>query len=328
MRTYRNYSNRHKKTKHRRKPKKKLKIAGTISLPDWYTATLPKVSTITNFITKHASPKLINTFRNQLYPIWYNKIPYPERVDYVHGVNHPKYGQLLWKKHLAYMKQVLNINHMGKFYILKKGTILFHTASDILPFHKTDFMSTYPYPAYFFGLSSIIALWYAVEKYTELNHHQETSTFFKRKRSQCALEKPPYYLNIYRLEDDLIIKYIDDDIAINQEAFKYRACANRYPCLHPQYAYHSIEQLYTGRGPVELDFELTIPIAILRDGWTYSRGAKSNPFHEPIRYQLPPVIPLAVYEIDVQLLLQHAYENINHFNPLDAIDLNNPVWKK
>ena len=213
MRTYRNYSKRPNKTKSRRKPKKKLKIAGTISLPDWYTATLPKVSTITK--NKPASPKLINSFSNQLYPIWYKKIPYPERVDYVHGVNHPEYGQLLWKKHLAYMKQVLNIRYMGKFYTLKKGTILFHTASDILPFHKTDFMSTYPYPAYFFGLSSVIALWYAVEKYTELKQHQETSTLFNRLYPNRTLEKPPYYLNIYRLSEDLIIKYIDDDIAIN-----------------------------------------------------------------------------------------------------------------
>ena len=86
-----------------------------------------------------------------------------------------------------------------------------------------------------------------------------------------------YDLNISKLTEDLKVLYLTDDIGLNQESNIGVPCQSYVPCLHPQYAYHSIEQLYTKRGPAELDWELTIPNRILEDGFLHQRKyAKKN----------------------------------------------------
>ena len=72
--------------------------------------------------------------------------------------------------------------------------------------------------------------------------------------------------------------------------------------MHPQFAYHSIEQLNNARGPVELDWELTIPILQL----------------DKIGIQL-----IGKYYIDVLALLKHSTKNIDQFDPISAIDFKN-----
>ena len=109
-------------------------------------------------------------------------------------------------------------------------------------------------------------------------------------------------MSVYRLEKDLRIQYIEDNIVYNQEDRLFRKFCNKAPCLHPQYAFHSIEQLNNAQGPVELDWELTIPINIL----------KQNQLR-----------PIAKYEIDVLKLLKHSSKNINQFDPISSINFRN-----
>ena len=95
---------------------------------------------------------------------------------------------------------------------------------------------------------------------------------------------------------------IEDNIVYNQEGSAFKTFCNRIPCLHPQFAYHSIEQLNNARGPVELDWELTIPILQL----------------DKTDIQL-----IGKYYIDVLALLKHSTKNIDQFDPISAIDFKN-----
>ena len=345
------------KTSKNKQKKNKTAKAGD-DFPAWYaerfTPTPSKSKTKSKSKSKdtrsNISPNIMNRITTSLYPAWYKKIPYPTKLDKLYlfetSILNNNYiqwdtsAQYLWKKHLIEMKKNLDITTIknNHYLILKKGTILYHTANRILPFHDLHQKeSSYPFPSYFFGLSSIISLWYAVEKYTEYKRHQEKTRFKKVMehlapvREINSRESPPYYLNIYELTEDLKVLYLTDDIGLNQESSIGVQCRSYVPCLHPQYAYHSIEQLYTKRGPAELDWELTIPNRILEDGFLHRKKyAPKNPFGPklgPIKFMLPPIKPLAAYKIDHKLLLKHAYDNINDFDPLKSIDLHNPVWK-
>ncbi len=52
-----------------------------------------------------------------------------------------------------------------------------------------------------------------------------------------------------------------------------------------------------------------------------------NPFGEisNLKFMLSPIQPILVYKIDHKLLLKHAYDNINNFDPLESIDSHNPI---
>ena len=105
------------------------------------------------------------------------------------------------------------------------------------------------------------------------------------------------------MEKDLRIQYIEDNIIyIIKKNLLFRSFCNKAACLHPQYAFHSIEQLNNARGPVDLDWELTIPINIL----------KKNQLRL-----------IAKYEIDVLKLLKHSSKNINQFDPISSINFRN-----
>ena len=329
--------------------KNKTSKAGN-NFPTWYAERFTPTPSKSRSKSKYKITNVPTTITDSLYPAWYKKIPYPTQLDKLYlletsilddrDLYWDTRAQSLWKKHLIEMKKDLDITTIknNHYLILKKGTILYHTANRILPFHDLDQKeSSYPFPSYFFGLSSIISLWYAVEKYTEYKRYKEKGTlkkvtdFLAPIREINSRESPPYYLNIYELTEDLKVLYLTDDIGLNQETNIGKPCQNYVPCLHPQYAYHSIEQLYTKRGPAELDWELTIPNRILEDGFLHRRKyAKKNPFGPqlgPIKFMLPPIKPLLVYKIDHKLLLKHAYDNINDFDPLESINLHNPVWK-
>ena len=169
-------------------------------------------------------------------------------------------------------------------FVLNKGSYLFHSSSYRLPFHTQPMQAGFM----FFGMSAIISLWHAVERYTM---HKEHTNHTTKPFTAC--------LNIYRMDEDLKVRYIEDDISQNQESEVYRTIANKFPCMHPQFAYHSYEHLVTKRGPVELDFELTLPIHVLKQ------------IH---------ITPVAVYNIDVHTLLEHSTKNIHAFNPLSTLD--------
>ena len=75
--------------------------------------------------------------------------------------------------------------------------------------------------------------------------------------------------------------------------------------MHPQFAYHSIEQLNRARGPVDLDWELTIPIDQL----------------DKHKIKL-----VGKYYIDVLKLIKHSNKNINQYDPITAIDFTNLLY--
>ena len=178
-------------------------------------------------------------------------------------------------------KKIIDLDPKPFEFILKKGTILFHSSPHKLPFHKIKFRPGF----IFFGLSALISIWYAAENYSG-------AVKFSKKDFTS-------YLNIYRLENDIKVKYIEDDISNNQEASRFKTICEQSPCLHPQFAYHSYEQLATKRGPVELDFELTIPLDMVKK---------------------MEITPIAAYEIDVIKLLENTDKNIYEFDPLSAVN--------
>ena len=99
-------------------------------------------------------------------------------------------------------------------------------------------------------------------------------------------------------------QYIEDDIISNQTDSKFKIDCAKKACLHPQFAFHSYEQLNRARGPVELDWELTIPIDQLDKNKMKLVGK---------------------YYIDVLELLKHSSKNINQFNPISTIDFTNLI---
>ena len=181
----------------------------------------------------------------------------------------------------------ININPYE--FTLKKNTILYHYSPHMLPFRKIKFDDSTRTGFVFFGLSALISIWYASEIYTR-------SARRKIKKEFTA------YLNVYRLDKDIKVKYIEDDISENQEADQNLKICKHHPCLHPQFAYHSYEQVTTKRGPVDLDFELTLPINLLQG------KQKLN------------LEPLGVYNIDVEQLANNSLENIEAYNPLSAVN--------
>ena len=187
------------------------------------------------------------------------------------------------------LNKIMQININPYEFTLKKNTILYHYSPHMLPFRKIKFDDSTRTGFVFFGLSALISIWYANEKYT---HYARS----KIKKEFTA------YLNVYRLDKDIKVKYIEDDVSENQEADQNLEICNYHPCLHPQFAYHSDEQAFTKRGPVELDFELTLPINLLQG------RQKLN------------LEPLGVYNIDVEQLANNSLENIETYNPLSAVN--------
>nr|QFG74780.1 MAG: hypothetical protein [Megaviridae environmental sample] len=189
------------------------------------------------------------------------------------------------------LKKIMEINPEPFEFTLKKNTILYHSSQHILPFHKIKFDSSSKTGFVFFGLSAVISIWYASEMYTAA--------------ARRAKKKFNAYLNVYRLDKDIKVKYVEDDISENQENTYNQPICKHHPCLHPQFGYHSYEQLATKRGPVDLDFELTLPINMLQG------KSKLN------------IEPLGVYEIDVGELVEHSLENIEEYDPSSAVDFTN-----
>ena len=187
------------------------------------------------------------------------------------------------------LKKIMEIKSEPFEFILKKNTILYHYSPHMLPFHKIKFDTSSRTGFVFFGLSALISIWYASEIYTR------TVRSVKKKEFTA-------YLNVYRLDKDIKVKYIEDDVSENQENTYNLPICKHHPCLHPQFGYHSYEQLATKRGPVDLDFELTLPISMLQG------KNKLN------------IEPLGVYNIDVEQLVENSLENIEEYNPLSAVD--------
>ena len=186
------------------------------------------------------------------------------------------------------LKKIMEIKSEPFEFTLKKNTILYHCSPHMLPFHKIKFDASSRTGFVFFGLSALISIWYASEIYTSAA---------RREKKEFTV-----YLNVYQLDKDIKVKYVEDDVSENQENTYNLPICKHHPCLHPQFGYHSQEQLITKRGPVDLDFELTLPISMLQG------RNKLN------------IEPLGVYNIDVEELVEHSLENIEKYNPLSCVD--------
>ena len=264
-------------SKHLNLMKKKLKIPKTADL--W---TPEQILQLKDFYMSYNPNKL----EKQLF----------DRIIHQHGPSSAK--QLLiniYSNPLSYdfkpnaLNKIMKINIAPYEFTLKKNTILYHYSPHMLPFRKIKFDDSTRTGFVFFGLSALISIWYASEIYTR-------SARSKIKKEFTA------YLNVYRLDKDIKVKYIEDDVSENQEADQNLKICKHHPCLHPQFAYHSYEQLATKRGPVDLDFELTLPINLLQG------KQKLN------------LEPLGVYNIDVEQLAYNSLENIEEYNPLSAVN--------
>jgi hypothetical protein len=264
-------------SKHLNLMKKKFKIPKTADL--W---TPEQILQLKDFYISYNPNKL----EKQLF----------DRIIHQHGPSSAK--QLLiniYSNPLSYdfkpnaLKKIMQINIVPYEFTLKKHTILYHYSPHMLPFIKIKFDNSRQTGFVFFGLSALISIWYASEIYTR-------SARRKIKKEFTA------YLNVYRLDKDIKVKYIEDDVSENQEADQNLKICKHHPCLHPQFAYHSYEQLATKRGPVDLDFELTLPINLLQG------KQKLN------------LEPLGVYNIDVEQLANNSLENIEAYNPLAAVN--------
>lgn len=264
-------------SKHLNLMKKKFKIPKTEDL--W---TAEQILQLKDFYMSYNPNKL----EKQLF----------NRIIHQHGPSSAK--QLLiniYSNPLSYdfkpgsLKQIMQININPYEFTLKKNTILYHYSPHILPFQKIKFNSSTRTGFVFFGLSALISIWYASEIYT-------------RSARTKFIKEITAYLNVYRLDKDIIVKYIEDDVSENQEAEHNLKICKHHPCLHPQFAYHSFEQIATKRGPVDLDFELTLPINLLQG------KQKLN------------LEPLGVYNIDVEQLANNSLENIETYNPLSAVN--------
>ena len=264
-------------SKHLNLMKKKFKIPKTADL--W---TPKQILQLKDFYISYNPNKL----EKQLF----------DRIIHQHGPSSAK--QLLiniYSNPLSYdfkpkaLNKIMQININPYEFTLKKNTILYHYSPHMLPFRKIKFDDSTRTGFVFFGLSALISIWYASEIYTR-------SARRKIKKEFTA------YLNVYRLDKDIKVKYIEDDISENQEADQNLKICKHHPCLHPQFAYHSYEQVATKRGPVDLDFELTLPINLLQG------KQKLN------------LEPLGVYNIDVEQLAHNSLENIEEYNPLSAVN--------
>lgn len=264
-------------SKHLNLMKKKFKIPKTADL--W---TPDQILQLKDFYISYNPNKL----EKQLF----------NRIIHQHGPSSAK--QLLiniYSNPLSYdfkpnaLNKIMQININPYEFTLKKNTILYHYSPHILPFRKIKFDDSTRNGFVFFGLSALISIWYASEIYTRSARRNIKKEFTA-------------YLNVYRLDKDIKVKYIEDDISENQEADQNLKICKHHPCLHPQFAYHSYEQLATKRGPVDLDFELTVPINLLQG------KQKLN------------LEPLGVYNIDVEQLVNNSLENIEAYNPLSAVN--------
>lgn len=185
---------------------------------------------------------------------------------------------------------------------LKKNTYLFH--GSIVPDLDFDtlikpiyMVSDHVYNNFiFFGLSATISLWYTAERFSQ-------QALLQKNKSKNRQEFEAY-LYVYKLTKDMEFLYIEDDIISNQKDSKFKIDCAKKACLHPQFAFHSYEQLNRARGPVDLDWELTIPIDQLNKNKMKLVGK---------------------YYIDVLELLKHSSKNINQFDPISTIDFKNLI---
>lgn len=186
-------------------------------------------------------------------------------------VNSSKPGD--WRDHIALYEKTYNTD------TIRSGTYLYHASALMNPLKTMDGIA-------FFGLDYWISTWYANEMDTRQKALNNSLT--KELKNMCVcknapydqdvkyftdmvdqstikLNNPYYYLNIYKLKEDIkCVRIFDVFNEYDGSPSEYMGGDNKSderceknPCLHPQFAYHS--QKLTLEPPCELSIELTLP---------------------------------------------------------------------
>ena len=98
--------------------------------------------------TRRNNTKHVSIIDKNLYPFWYNKIPFPQVS------NNKLMDEKIWVKHLKLASKLYENKSS-----LPKGSILFHGSGIIDPIADLR-MTDDPF---FFGLDAFIAIWYISE---------------------------------------------------------------------------------------------------------------------------------------------------------------------
>ena len=168
----------------------------------------------------------IEEIEQSMQPFWVGQLDFPN-VPWQELTE-----QTVWENHINLLGTIYGLN--DNITIIPKGTILFH-ASDIRdPVGNIPKSEIKPNKPFFFGLDAFIAIWYASETYN---------------RSA--------YLNVYKLQEDLENVYYIGNNIMDLNPGEIEKCKQEQPCLHPQFGYHSNDQVL--EPPVELSLELTLP---------------------------------------------------------------------
>jgi hypothetical protein len=270
-----------------------------------------------------------------LYPFWYNKIPFPE-VSNTKDLSKEE----TWTAHLK-----LAIKLYQNKSSLPKGSILFHGSSFIDPVKNINPTNK----PFFFGLDAFISIWYlselaarnksalenALQKLKNMENYVEQDKSMKKfadLNKKESIEKQKLFIkSLEVLNNDFFNianydEFADYDNLLNDlksharshyylniyqtlQAIPYKYLSKSIEtdnpkddkecetkaCMHPQFGYH----INVNELPVELSIEFTMP---------------ANQITNKLKL-------IGVYVIDVLKLNDNINKNFNEFKALEAIIL-------
>jgi hypothetical protein len=291
-----------------------------------------KKSKLSNMFATIKGSSLIN---KNLYPFWYNKIPFP-KVSNTKDLSKEE----TWTAHLKLARKLYQNKSS-----LPKGSILFHGSSFIDPVKNINPTNK----PFFFGLDAFISIWYIselasknkssledalqklknIENYVE---HDKSMIKYADLNKKEAIEKQKLFIkslevlnndffnisnydefaNYDKLLDDLKSHtrshyYLNIYQTLQTIPYKYLSQSietdnpiddkecKNKACMHPQFGYH----INVNELPVELSIEFTIP---------------ANQITNKLKL-------IGVYVIDVSILNANINKTFDEFKALEAIIL-------
>jgi len=270
-----------------------------------------------------------------IYPFWYNKIPFP-KVSNVKDLSKEK----TWTKHLKLASEMY-YNKSS----LPKGSILFHGSRFIDPVKNINPTNK----PFFFGLDAFISIWYlseleyqdksalekALQKLKNMENYIEHDKSMKKiadENRKEAIEKQKLFIkslevlnnDFYNIANtkafanyDNLLKdlkshtrshyYLNIYQTLQTIPYKYLSKSietdnpkddeecKNMACMHPQFGYH----IDVNELPVELSIEFTIP---------------ANQLTNKLKL-------IGVYVIDVSKLNENSNKIFDEFKALEAIIL-------
>lgn len=299
----------------------------------------PKSKTLTikksKFSNMFSSIKGSSLIDKNLYPFWYNKIPFP-KVSNVKELS----KEQTWTKHLKLARKLYQNKSL-----LPKGSILFHGSSFIDPIKTINPINK----PFFFGLDAFISIWYlseleyqdksalekALQKLKNMENYVEQDESMKKiadENRKEAIEKQKLFIkslellnnDFYNIANTKAFANYDNlltnlkshtrshyylNIYQTEQSIPYKYLSKsietdnpkddeqckNMACMHPQFGYH----IDVNELPVELSMEFTIP---------------ANQITNKLKL-------IGVYVIDVLKLYENSNKTFDEFKALEAIIL-------